>query len=319
MAPRLRNIGIHIIGGTPALSVARLACSCMKNGIVITIAICATIIVSAFISLALKTRPTAELCVFDVGQGDALFLQTKNGRQWLIDGGPSPLVLSRLGAKLPPWDRTIDGIILTHPHADHLVGIISVLDRYDVKEIITTDVKYLSPIADILEEAIKREGANVHTALAGVVFEEDDISLRIIFPVVSFNHHSVSNVNESSVVLKLRVDGKEFLLMGDAGEKTEQELIRENKLSHADILKVGHHGSAHGTTSLFLNAIQPAIAIISSGANNRYGHPNTLVLNRLQEVGANIFRTDTDGTVCVTVINGEIHTRTRASWTPWWI
>ena len=291
----------------------------MKKNAAIIFALCAVVSAAAGLLSVFSEEPVVELCAFDVGQGDSLFLQTKNGRQWLVDGGPSSVVLSRLGAKIPPWDRTIDGIILTHPHADHLVGLISVLDRYEVGEIIATDVRYDSPLAGVFEDAAENERANYRAALSGTVFEEDGVSLRIVAPGNFYHHQSVSDVNESSVVMELRVDDMKFLLMGDSGEETERALLRENVFSKVDILKVGHHGSARGSSSSFLNAIRPAMAIISSGADNRYGHPHRATLDRLQKIGARIFRTDTDGTVCVSVENGELHTRTRASWISWWI
>ena len=235
--------------------------------------------------------------VFDIGQGDAIFIQTKEGQQILIDGGRDQKILQKLSSVMWPWDRTIDAIVATHPDADHITGLISVLDRYQVNTIYETGVRGETPMIDALVEAIGREEA-AHTILrAGDRFDFGDVQFMIEWPTQEAVN-SAKDRNNTSIVLKLIYGSHSILLTGDAEKEVEAEIAK--KIGDVDVLKVGHHGSVSSSTLTFLEQIKPEYALIPVGEKNSYGHPHPVVLSRLMQVAAQIFRTDLDGDILVT-------------------
>lgn len=238
------------------------------------------------------------LSVFDVGQGDAIFIEAPDGGQVLIDGGPDSAVLTRLGEVMPFWDRSIDVLILTHPHADHLDGLLAVLDRYRVGMVVESGVNHSIAEYEIWRRWIKERGIGRIVAVrGGIVHLGDGARIDILAPDRPYDAESVRNVHEASVVLKLTFASSTALLMADAEAPRERELLASGVDLHAEILKVGHHGSKTSTAEVFLRAVHPRLAAISVGTRNRYGHPAQEVLDRLEAAGAEIFRTDRDGTI----------------------
>ena len=238
------------------------------------------------------------LHVFDVGQGDALLLEAPNGNQVLIDGGPDAAVLSKLGGTLPFWDRALDLLILTHPHADHLDGLLEVLQRYDVGMVLESGVNHSLPEYGEWEKLLREKDVRVVIARAGErIHLADALHLDVLAPFTSREGQSVKDVHAAMVVLKF-VHGKAAaLLMGDAERALERELLASGVDLDVDVLKVGHHGSKTSTADEFLQASSPQAAVISAGRKNRYGHPAPEVLDRLAAIGARVLRTDRDGTV----------------------
>lgn len=239
------------------------------------------------------------LYVFDVGQGDALFIAAPNGNQVLIDGGPDNSVVSRLAQVMPFWDRSLDLVILTHPHADHISGLIEVLKRYDVGAVLESGVNHSIPEYAEWHKILEENKIKVALASAG---EEIKLGagaeLQVLTPKKSFVGASPKNIHEAMVVLELRYGSSVALLMGDAEVKLERELVSlpSNKLA-AQILKIGHHGSKTSTSEIFLKAVNPRWAVISVGRRNRYGHPVQEVLDRMVGLGIKIYRTDQDGDI----------------------
>lgn len=242
---------------------------------------------------------------FDVGQGDAIFIEAPNGNQVLIDGGPDNKILSRLGEVMSFYDRDIDLMIATHPHADHIAGLIDVLKRYDLKNIIEAKESYDSPEFKAWEEAVKNENANNIEAIAGKVVDlSGGLTLTILHPFESVVGDNPQNPHDDVVVMMLKYGGLKIMLTGDMEQKIERRLILAGESLDSDILKVGHHGSKTSTVEEFLYEISPQIAIIQVGVKNRYGHPSPETLNRLENFGIKYYRTDVDGDIKV-VSDGE--------------
>jgi len=234
---------------------------------------------------------------FDVGQGDSAFIETPGGRQILIDGGPDNTILRKLGEELPFYDRDIDLVILTHPEADHLNGIIEVLKSYNVHLVadpgIMKDTGAYQEYQDVLEES----RVPYRTLRAG---DRIVIGENIVFDILNPQIATYREINNNSIVARLTYKKHSFLFTADIEKPVEYELAKENApLIDSDVLKVGHHGSKTSSTKLFLAAVSPDLAVISVGRNNSYGHPTQDVLENLKEYGIKVLRTDIDGDVKV--------------------
>ena len=230
---------------------------------------------------------------FDVGQGKAIFIETPDKHQILIDGGPDNSVLEKLSGVMPFFDREIDLVILTHPDSDHLSGLIDVLERYKVDGIIETGIFDSSAIYKKWQSLIKEKNIPVIYASAGEKIKiGDSFLLLTLFPVQNISGKSFENTNSTSIVSRLIYGKISFLFTGDAEAATESYLVASNVYIDSDILDVGHHGSKNSSSQGFLEAVTPQTAVIQVGAKNRYGHPAPETLQRLDEVKTKIYRTD---------------------------
>lgn len=241
--------------------------------------------------------------VFDVGQGDSIFIDADY--DVLIDGGPSDAVIEKLTAILPFWQRDIDLIVNTHPHADHLTGLIEVIDRYLISEVWVSGQVYATRFADEFNQVAHSMRQLVWAGLG----EElgDDISIEVIWPMSSLDGIALDDPNDGSIVLLVECYDVRILLTGDIG--VEQELAIMNQVGDIDVLKVGHQGSATSSHADFLNSTNPEAAIISVGEND-YGHPHEEVLDRLDQLGASVYRTDFHGDVRVICSEGGYQIKT---------
>lgn len=245
-------------------------------------------------ALALESR-LLRVYFLDVGQGDAIFIQAPNGNQVLIDGGPGSQVIQELSRGMPFQDHSIDLVVLTHPHADHVDGLIEALKRYDVGQILENYYQYDS--ADYAEWNKLKSEAQVTQARAGQVIDLGmDVKILILYPDEQSANQNIKNPNNASVVIKLIYGNESLLLTGDIEAPVEQKLLDQQANLDSDFLKVGHHGSKTSTTDAFLRAVTPIIAFIEVGAENRYGHPHPTILQRLENFGIKYYRTDVDGT-----------------------
>lgn len=247
---------------------------------------------------------------FDVGQGDAEFLDFADGNQVLIDGGPDVEILQRLGKAMPFYDKSIDLIILTHPHKDHVFGLIEVLNRYDVERVIMPKINFKSSFYKEFMNIIKLKNISVDYLSSGDSLEIGDYSrFDFISPdsngakedefgmeTESFGSKG-QDLNDVSLVSKFIYGNIAILFTGDAGVDIESNIIRKGYNLKSDILKVGHHGSKYSSSEEFLKSVNPDYAIIQSGAGNRYGHPTQQTLSRLSDIGAKIFRNDLNGDI----------------------
>jgi len=260
--------------------------------------LCLSVLAWTTYSAAFLKDGLLKVYFLDVGQGDAMFIEAPNGNQVLIDGGPDGKVLSELGKVMSFYDRDIDLVALSHPQEDHAAGLIEVLKKYDVKNILWAEGEYNSPIFGAWREAVKEESADEIDAVAGKTIDLGaGAILTILFPAASTAGSFVKNPNDNSVVIMLEYKENRFLFTGDAESATERKLVGMGTDLKADVLKVGHHGSNTSTTEGFLSEIKPQVAVIEVGAKNRYGHPRKEVLGRLEKNGIKYYRTDTDGTV----------------------
>ncbi|MCX6725710.1 MAG: MBL fold metallo-hydrolase [Candidatus Shapirobacteria bacterium] len=219
----------------------------------------------------------------NVGQGDAILITYKQ-TQILIDGGPDNKVLNCLSEHLPFWDRQLEAVFLTHPNADHLIGLLMVLKRYQIKYFFS-DFK----IEGILEAKLLQKGDKVIIGR---------LSFLVLWPL-NKNVNS-KDVNDDCLVLELIFDRFKTLLTGDITQKTEEKVLFEP----VDVLKVAHHGSQYSTSEEFLEKVRPVLAVISVG-QNRFGHPSSETLERLKKLGIKVLRTDDQQNIEIVSDGGE--------------
>ena len=247
----------------------------------------------------------ARITVLDVGQGDAILVEGSRGGRLLIDGGPDPArLMVVLDGRIPPWDRRIDAVILSHPHEDHVAGLARLLARYRIGRVYEPGMIGPGPGYAEWLRRLAGPGAPIRLGLAeGDALTVDDISMRVLWPerghVPLRPPDGGTGINNVSVVLLGSVGRYRFLLAGDVEEDIDPSLLAEG-LPRLDLLKVAHHGSRTATTQPFVDAVRPRVAIASAGTGNPYGHPAPSTLKRLADAGARVFRTDLDGTVAVT-------------------
>jgi competence protein ComEC len=243
-------------------------------------------------------RPDGRLHVafLDVGQGDAIYVQTPSGRQLLVDGGHYPSVtLDQLGRQMPFWDRSLDLLVATHPDADHVAGLVDVVERYRIGGLITNGAGADDdPAYGALLAAAEARGVVVHPAQIGEVVQlEEDVALTILHTGSAVDGDS----NEASVVGRLTYGELSLLLTGDAEEGAENGMLSSDQPLASVVLKAGHHGANTSSGEPFLRAVAPQVIVISVGADNNYGHPAPAMLARAAAVGATVLRTDEMGTI----------------------
>ena len=245
----------------------------------------------------LKNPQVLEVNFFDVGQGDAIFIETPQRHQILIDGGPGSAVLEKLAKEMPFWDRTIDLIILTHPEKDHLAGLIEVLKRYKVENILWTGVIRDTAEFKEWEKSIKDERAKIFIAKSGQKIIMPRTVLGILYPLENLEGEELKDSNNTSIVAKLVFKENSFLFTGDIYKSIEKELITKETDIDSDVLKVAHHGSKTSSSEEFMKEVSPQEAVITAGKDNPYGHPHQEVLEILEKYGIRILRTDLDGDI----------------------
>ena len=232
----------------------------------------------------------------DVGQGDGILLISPAGKQIVVDGGPGNKMVDCLGQKMPFWDRTIEMVVLTHPQKDHLEGLLSVLARYKVEMIATTGVENNTDLFEEWQKAFLSEGARIYTPREGDRLVVDKANIDVIWPpnekLAIWKLAGLSELNESSVVLRLQMGQFCAYLTGDIPKETLDEIIDRA----CQILKVSHHGSKTGTSEKVLDEARPQIALIQVGRNN-FGHPHKEVIDLLKSSNIKIFRNDINGIV----------------------
>ena len=240
----------------------------------------------------------AKLFVLDVGQGDSIFIQAANGRQVLIDGGRDEQALVSLSKIMPRNDRHIDVVIATHPDADHIGGFPTILSRYDVGLFLFSAVKSDTDVSSTVTDMVEEKRIPAYSVRSGMQLLLDETlltSLTFLFPD---RPTDTWETNSASVVARLRIGNRSALLTGDAPVSIENYLVEKNpNMIDVDILKLGHHGSKTSSGQRFLERTSPRLAIVSAGANNRYGHPAPEVIDRVKMLGIPIVSTAEEGTI----------------------
>lgn len=240
----------------------------------------------------------------DVGQGDAVYVRTPSGRDMLVDGGPSRSVIRRLSEAMPWHDRSIDVVLETHPDADHIGGLPDVLSRYDVGVFLEPGVESGNSIDDELSRVRQKKGVESIIARRGMRINfGDGAYFDILFPDGDVSR---SETNAASIVGALRYGSTSVMLTGDSPKQVEARLVSlDGSRLRSDVLKAGHHGSRTSSGLGFVGAVSPRYAVISAGAQNRYGHPHREVLDIFEGVGAEVLMTGEEGTV-VFVSDGSV-------------
>jgi competence protein ComEC len=246
----------------------------------------------------LRSHKFLEVNFFNVGQGDAIFIETPTKHQILIDGGPSPKIIEKLAREIPFWDRSIDLIILTHPEKDHITGLLEVLKRYKVDNILWTGIVRDIPEYKEWLNLIEKEKANVKIAKAGqkIFCKNCKWKIEIFYPFESLEGKEFEDSNNTSIVSKLIFGKSSFLFTGDIYKDVEESLALTPFDLNSKILKVAHHGSKTSSSQNFLEKVLPEVAAISVG-ENKYGHPNKETLEILEKYGIRVLRTDREGDI----------------------
>ena len=234
---------------------------------------------------AALTQPDGRLRVVfaDVGQGDMTVITTPGGHRIVVDGGPDRIQAAGvLGAEFRFWERSVDLVVLTHPHSDHVTGLTEVLRRYDVRRILQREVEFDSPQYTEWRQAVSHEGAEVLSALPGQVIAFDDgVFIEVVGPPEVLLRNTTSDIDNASVAIRVVYGAVSFMLTGDTFMEGERLMVRDGPPIDSDVLKVGHHGSRSSSVDNFLSAVSPDVAVISAGLDNRFGHPHQETLDTL--------------------------------------
>jgi len=263
-------------------------------------------ILAGIVALDLSKARFLEVNFFDIGQGDSIFVESPKRHQILIDGGPGSAILEKLGKEMPFWDRTIDLVILTHPERDHMAGLLEVLKRYKVENILWTGIVRDTQEFKEWEKAIEEEKANIKIAQSGqkITVLPGKLYIEILYPFENLTGQEIKNSNNTSVVSRLVFNGNSFLFTGDIQKSTEKKLTESENILNSDVLKVSHHGSKSASSKEFMGRVLPEIVVISVGKGNSYGHPHQEVLDILESYGIRILRTDQAGDIKI-ISDGE--------------
>ncbi|MBI4312498.1 MAG: ComEC/Rec2 family competence protein, partial [Chloroflexi bacterium] len=234
---------------------------------------------------AAATLPDGRLhvTILDVGQGDAILIQTPEGHHVLVDGGPSPALLGeKLGERMPFWDRSLELVALSHYHEDHLAGLVEALERYNVATVLDNPLRQEGSLAAQWRAAARAEGATLLEARAGMeVRMGDGVTVKTLWPPATLLGSGEEAVNYNSTVLRLQYGDFSLLLPGDLAQEGEAVMVDGGAGVRSSALKVGHHGSATSSGSSFLAAVRPLVAVVSVGAGNPYGHPSAEATGRI--------------------------------------
>lgn len=242
------------------------------------------------------SQKITEIDFFDVGQGDASLIKMPGGKVILIDGGPDNLVLKRLGENLPFYKRKIDLVVLSHPHDDHIIGLLEVIRRYKVGAIIYVGEEEKPELLDLLLKIAKQRDIELIN-----LKNEANIDYLPVCSLYLLNPESlkIKNDDNNSIIARLDCGSLTALFSGDNNSAVEGALLKTGNDWSAEIMKASHHGSKTANSENFLKAVSPNIFVISVGADNRFGHPHADVLERVKKLKIGIKRTDIDGTVKV--------------------
>ena len=231
---------------------------------------------------------------FDVGQADSILVQSA-GVNMLIDAGTNNMGNTVVQNLKDLGITKIDYLVGTHPHEDHIGGMDDVINNFEIGTIYMPKVQTNTKTFEDVLDAISNKGLTITTPEVGYVFEVGNTKCEVMCAGTGTTEEN-SNLNLSSIVIRMVYGEESFLFMGDAEEKNESS----RQWPQTTVLKVGHHGSDTSSSESFLNQVKPEISVISVGINNTYGHPKKTTLDKLNALGTSIYRTDHNGTITIT-------------------
>lgn len=243
----------------------------------------------------IPTEGTMQVHFIDVGQGDASLIVTPNGKHILIDAGPNSAETA-LEAYLERYHvKSIELMILSHPHEDHIGGADRILTDFHVEHVLLSQTPTTTHTYEKMLDAIDASGATLELALPEAVYEIDGVKVTILGP----EHGDANNLNNDSIICRVDFGSARMIFSGDAEKSSEEALLTtySTKELDCDLFKLGHHGSHTSNTEAFIDAMSPKYAIASCGAGNDYGHPHSEVRELLEEREIPLLRTDKDGSI----------------------
>jgi competence protein ComEC len=246
-----------------------------------------------------REQPTnyTTVAFLNIGQGDAIYIESPTHAQMLIDGGPSQIILSELRKVMPFYDRDIDTILVTNPDKDHFAGFVNVLNSFDIHKVVEPGTLTTTEIYKTFEKDVLAEHAQKIIARRGMVFDMGEgTKFTILFPDKDV---STFSTNDGSIVARLTYGSTSVMFTGDAPNKTEEYTLAisgEDEV-HSDILKEGHHGSRTSASEIFIRAVNPKWDVISAGYHNSYGHPHKETIDLLNKLHIPYLITYEQGTI----------------------
>lgn len=236
-----------------------------------------------------------EVHFIDVGQGDSILIEAEN-ETMLIDVGDNNKGKTVVDYLTSQNITELDYVIGTHPHSDHIGGLDTVLKQFPVNMIIMPYVNHTTQTYEEVLNVIEDKNLSLIKPTVGTEYQLGPATFTILAPVSA----SYEDLNNYSIVIKLCYGDNSFLLTGDAGSLSEEEMLADGNDLHADVLKLGHHGSSYSTTDDFLDAVDPIYTVVSVGADNNYGHPHPETLKKIKDRNIKLYCTDKQGTVVFT-------------------
>lgn len=256
--------------------------------------------------LARVDSPSCRLTFLDVGQGDAIVIQTPDHQDVVIDGGPSAEVSRQLGPYMGFGNDDVEMLIVTHPDADHLTGALAILKEWKVKTVLTTGVVGTTNLWERWQAALSNHEGVITGVRNGQQYVLGKyLTIDVVWPDRSWAGVPYSakatdgegSINDTSLGTKITCAGSTALMLGDASVAVEKKLVASNIDLRVGLLKPSHHGSKFSSSREFLQAVHPAMAAFSVGAKNRYGHPHPTVVQRIETLHISAYRTDKGGTL----------------------
>ncbi|HLF25487.1 MAG TPA: ComEC/Rec2 family competence protein [Anaerolineae bacterium] len=291
----------------------------MKRKLHLTLFVIVALLLSACIgpatpppTLLPPTGGILTVAFLDIGQGDSILVRSPGGMTLLIDGGNS--ASDGTGVIIPQlreWGADkLDMMAATHPDADHIGGLPAVLENFPVETVALTGQVHTTQVYERFLADIRDGNVNAIETRTGTPIPFDPaVQLQVLGPDDEFVQAQGDN-NNASIVIKLTYGNVSFLFTGDAEGEEEQAILAGGADLRSVVLKVGHHGSRSSTSEAFLAAVAPQIGVISAGEGNRYGHPHPEILDRLNQHGVELYRTDERGTITITTDGATLNVTT---------
>lgn len=245
--------------------------------------------------IAKELKMNLEVHLIDIGQGDSILIKS-DGENMLIDAGTRSSSETVVNYLIEQGVKDLKYVVGTHPHEDHIGGLIAVLDNFNVENIMLPNVLNSTRIFEDLLDTIEKEGLKIEKPVPLNTIALGNAELTVLAP----NSYKYKLVNDYSIVLKLEHGDNSFLFTGDAEKTSEKEMLEAHKsILKADVLKAGHHGSYTSSSNEFLDAVNPEYAIMSLASENTYGHPHKSTLENFDKRGLKVYRTDVDGSIVI--------------------